>query len=150
MSMREKNKKPMDDSEPSENNANALASEIKKAVENLYYMSETDAGIVPFIGNKADSVTAANLISQTQSDEKSKVTEIKFDEFFSNLTKIENWFGDEENRTAQKFSGLKDLLEKNLKDLKVFKIGQIEIDIYIVGLDSQSVLTGIKTSAVET
>ena len=37
-----------------------------------------------------------------------------------------------------------------MKDLKVFKVGQIELDIYVVGLDSQGVLTGITTKAVET
>jgi len=45
---------------------------------------------------------------------------------------------------------LKILLEKKLKELKVFKIGKIQLDIYVVGLDAESNLTGIQTKAVET
>jgi hypothetical protein len=66
------------------------------------------------------------------------------------LTKIQDWFGEEETATAQKFSALEKLLLENLKDLKVFKIGEIELDIYFVGLDKQGKLAGVKTKAVET
>ncbi len=40
--------------------------------------------------------------------------------------------------------------EKNLRDLKVFKIGKIQIDVYVVGLDAEDNLLGIETKAVET
>ena len=63
---------------------------------------------------------------------------------------MQDWFGDEETATANKFAELKKLLEDNLRYLKVFKIGKIELDIYIVGLDVESNLIGIKTKAVET
>jgi hypothetical protein len=66
------------------------------------------------------------------------------------LTEIQDWFGDEEKETAQKFARLRELLEKNLRDLKVFKVGKIQLDVYVVGLDAESKLTGIKTKAVET
>jgi hypothetical protein len=42
------------------------------------------------------------------------------------------------------------LLEENLADLTVFRIGSIRIDIYVVGLDADGNLAGIKTKAVET
>ncbi len=48
-----------------------------------------------------------------------------------------------ENRTEE-------LLENNLKGLKVFKIGKIQLDVYVVGIDAEGKLTGIKTNAVET
>jgi hypothetical protein len=41
-------------------------------------------------------------------------------------------------------------LKENLRDLKVYRIGRIEIDIYVIGIDSQNNLMGIKTKAVET
>jgi hypothetical protein len=42
------------------------------------------------------------------------------------------------------------LLEGNLRDLRVFKVGRIELDIYVVGINSEGILMGIKTKAVET
>jgi hypothetical protein len=139
-------KKKLIKPEPSE----TLAEQIGKASEGLYYISETDAEISPFTGTKADAVTKENLLSQTANKPDAPVEERDFTDFFTRLTKIQDWFGDEEKQTAAKFARLKELLESNLKNLKVFKVGRIEIDVYIVGLDAESRLAGVKTKAVET
>ena len=139
-------KKKITKSEPDKK----LTEQIKKAAEGLYYISETDAEIFLFTGAKSDAVTKENLLSQTGNKPEAPVEERNFADFFTRLTKIQDWFGDEEKQTAAKFARLKELLEKNLKDLKVFKVGRIEIDIYVVGLDAQGNLAGIKTKAVET
>jgi len=132
---------------PAENNS---ARQIKEAAQGLYYISETDAEILPFNGGEVKAVTKEEILSQTKSGTNLLVEERDFADFFTRLTEIQDWFGDEEKETAQKFVRLKELLEKNLKDLKVFKIGRIQLDIYVVGLDAESKLVGIKTKAVET
>lgn len=128
----------------------SLTDRIKTASEGLYYISETDAEILPFTGSKAESVTKEEILRQTNSQTDTNVEEREFSEIFARLTKMQDWFGDEEKATAEKFSVLKNLLEKNLRDLKVFKIGSIDIAIYFVGLDAENNLTGIQTKAVET
>jgi hypothetical protein len=130
--------------------ADKLAKQLRETAEGLYYISETDAEISPFAGAKADAVTKENLLQQTGNKPVEPVEERDFAGFFARLTKIQDWFGDEEKQTAAKYARLKELLESNLKDVKVFKVGRIEIDIYIVGLDGEGNLAGIKTKAVET
>jgi Nuclease A inhibitor-like protein len=127
-----------------------LTEQIKSVAAGLWYMSETDAEILPFTGSKSDVVTKENLLNQISKPSDSPVEERDFNEFFARLTEIKDWFGDEEKATAARFAVLKDLLKKSLKDLKVFKIGKIQIDIYAVGLDANSNLAGIQTKAVET
>lgn len=127
-----------------------LAEKIKNAAEELYYISETDAIIEVFEGKRAEAVTKEEVLSQTNNSSDKPVVEKEFGDFFAHLTEIQDWFGDEEKATAQKFAFLKDLLEKNLRDLKVFKVGKIQLDIYVVGLDAENILLGIKTKAVET
>ncbi len=127
-----------------------LRLQIKKITDGLFYTSETDAEILPFNGKKAQAVTFEEILAQTGNKPDSAVEERNFTEFFSRLTEIQDWFGDEEKTAAQKFTDLKDLLEKNLKDLKVFKVGKIQLDVYAVGLDAESNLIGIQTKAVET
>jgi len=139
-------KKKLTKSEP----VDQLAKQIRQISEGLYYISETDAEIFPFTGTKTDAVTKENLLSQTGNKPDAPVEERDFTDFFTRLTKIQDWFGDEEKQTAAKYARLKELLERNLKELKVFKVGRIEIDIYVVGLDAQGNLAGIKTKAVET
>ncbi len=129
---------------------NKAVEQIKRVAEGLTYISETDAEITPFAGEETEAVTKEEVLKQTESAVDSPVEERGFAEFFARLTEIQDWFGDEEKKTAQKFVRLKELMEKNLKDLKVFKIGKIQLDIYVVGLNAESKLTGIKTKAVET
>lgn len=130
--------------------ANLLKEKIKTACEGLFYISESDAEISLFVGTVAKAVTKEVLLSQTENTPDAPIEERSFEESFARLTKLEDWFGDEEKQTAQKFAELSDLLKTNLKDLKVFKVGKIELDVYAVGLDAESNLTGIKTKAVET
>lgn len=125
-----------------------LAERIEKAARGLYYISETDAEIAAFVGEKASVADAETLLRQIKSIE--PVEERDFEDFFRRLTEMREWFGEEETRNANKFNDLKHLLEENLRELKVFKVGKIEIDVFVVGLDKENVLTGIHTKAVET
>ena len=127
-----------------------FAGQVKQLSEGLYYISETDAEISPFIGSQAEAVTKDEILRQTKSAANAPVEERDFAEIFARLTKIQDWFGDEEKETAGKFTKLKEFLEKNLKDLKVFKIGSIRLKVYFVGLDGEGRLMGIRTEAVET
>ena len=127
-----------------------LAEQIKIASKGLYYISETDALIQPFVGKQTKAVSKQEILSQTKKAADSTIEEKDFAGFFARLTEVQDWFGDEEKKTAQKFVQLKELLEKNLRDLKVFRIGEIQLDVYVVGLDAEDNLLGIETRAVET
>jgi hypothetical protein len=143
-------RKKMLDSEKAEKPKANLAEQIKTAADGLWYISETDAEIFPFTGSKADSVTKENLLNQIGKPPDTPVEERNFDQMFERFIKIQDWFRDEEKATARKFAALKNLLEKNLTGLKVFKVGRIELDIYFVGLDREGNLAGFRTKAVET
>jgi len=127
-----------------------LSEQIKAAAEGLWYISETDAEIFPFTGSKADAVTKENLLAQIGKPTDTPVEERGFDEMFARFITIQDWFGDEEKATAEKFATLKSLLENNLREMKVFKVGRIDLDIYFVGLDKERNLAGFQTKAVET
>lgn len=127
-----------------------LSEQIKTAAEGLWYISETDAEIFPFTGSKTETVTKENLLAQIGKPADAPVEERDFEQMFERFVKIQDWFGDEEKANAAKFAALKGLLENNLTDLKVFKVGRIELDIYFVGLDKEGNLAGIQTKAVET
>lgn len=129
---------------------NLFTEKVKELSAGLYYISETDAEILPFEGTKAEAVTRENILIQTNNPPDAPVEERDFSEIFARLTATQEWFGEEEKLTAAKFSALQIFLEENLKALKVFKIGKIQIDIYFVGLDAEMNLKGIQTKAVET
>ena len=134
----------------SEQTGNDLQKQIKKLVRGLFYSSESDAPVKLFVGGAVDAVTQENLLSQIGKEQNVPVQTVNFDDFFLQLTTIQDWFGDEEKATAGKFANLRDLLKNNLNNLSVFKIGSIEIDIYVVGSDAENKLMGVKTHSVET
>ncbi len=137
-------------SDTAETQKAGLEQQIKDVAKGLWYISETDAEIIAFVGNKVGSVSKENLLNQIGKPAETPVEERDFIEFFTRLTQIREWFGDKEKETAGKFRALKNLLENNLKDLKVFKVGQIQLDLYVIGVDPGGNLLGIKTKAIET
>jgi hypothetical protein len=129
--------------------AETLSQQLAEAVNGLIYMSETDAEITVFEGQRTDSVTRENFLAQIGKSDL-KVEEKDFNDFFRPLTEIQDWYGEDERRMTEKFNELKILLQQNLIDKKVFRLGKKEIDIYVVGLDGQNILRGVQTKAVET
>ena len=124
--------------------AENLLAEIEKSTAGLTYISETDAPIEPYSAGKADAVKVEHITTTAPHQEMSA------SDFFARLTLDRDWYGAKEKATAQRFADLQKLLEENLRDLKVFKVGRVQIDIYVVGLDADGNLNGIKTKAVET
>jgi Nuclease A inhibitor-like protein len=123
---------------------------LSEALTGLIYISETDAPIEPFEGGPAAAATAENLLPRIGASGDSQVEERGFEEIFARLTRVYEGADEEHIARAARFTALKGLLEQNLSDLKVFKVGRINVDIYIVGLDGEGNLTGVKTKSVET
>lgn len=123
---------------------------IGKACEGLFYVSETDAAILPFSGGKADDGTRKSISKALSPEKNTTVVEQPVDEFFSRLTKPHDWHTEVETEKVKRFLKLQKLLKDNLKGITVLRIGRIRIDIYVVGIDGSGDLAGIKTKAVET
>lgn len=123
---------------------------IDKLTKDLIYISETDAPILPFKLDRATAITADEVLRQTGHQAREPVETIDADAFFARLTTFREWFGPREKETAERFKALKAELENELADMKVFKIGKVRIDIYVVGIDKKGRLAGVMTKAVET
>jgi hypothetical protein len=127
-----------------------LKGSLTEASAGLIYISETDGEITPFEGGPAGAVTAADLLAQTGHESGAPVEERGFEEIFARLTRVYEGADEEHVARAGRFAALKSVMEQNLRDLKVFKVGKIQLDVYIVGLDAEGNLSGVKTKAVET
>jgi Nuclease A inhibitor-like protein. len=126
----------------------AFSDRLKAACAGWFYMSETDAPIEPFFAEKKGGMTKETILKATASPDTAEIEEGDVASFFSHL-----WLaGDSRPDRARSapFQNLRQLLEQNLTDLKVFRIGRIRIEVYVVGLDHEGNLAGIKTNAVET
>ena len=128
-----------------------LFSRIQEACDGLIYISETDAPVTAFDGGVVEGdVGSGPILQQIGREPNESIREVGFAKFFVRLTTIKDWHGAREKARTKKFLDLQKLIEENLVEPKVFKIGDIRIRIYAVGLDSEGRLMGIRTEAVET
>ena len=123
---------------------------IETACEGLIYISETDAPVLPFAGSAATEVTGEVILQQTEAKADEPIEEVSITEFFGRLTAVKDWFGEAERARAIKFLDLHKLIEENLCNGKVFRIGAIRVQIFVVGINAEGRLMGVSTEAVET
>jgi hypothetical protein len=134
----------------------SLADKLSDAVKDLYYISETDAPFEPFVWHAEtgaegfSSVNAADVLHFAEKLPETPIQEQTLADFFRFPATEQDWHTDEDKKTVRRFQKLQKLLETNLKDPKVFKLGEVELDVYIVGVDADGNLAGVKTQAVET
>jgi nuclease A inhibitor-like protein len=125
-------------------------SRMRDLARGLTYVSESDFPIDVFLSEKASAVTVDDVIAMAGRKSSEVVEEISLSDFFEKLTTVHDWYGPKEKDRCERFRKLQEYLEQVLKDLHVFRIGKIQIDIYIVGLTGDGRLAGLKTKAVET
>jgi len=116
----------------------------------LLYGSEIDAEVVPFVDGIADAVTKEEVLNLAGKSPDTHVDEVDFDQFFAKRSAIQDWYGDEEKKRAERFARLSEVLQGYLRELKVFRLGRVQLEIYIAGLDETNHLAGVTTRAVET
>ncbi|MGQ0541419.1 MAG: nuclease A inhibitor family protein [Blastocatellia bacterium] len=128
----------------------AFETRLIKECKGLIYPSETDGTFEPFFGGEAKKGLREVLRKAPGSDSKTKIEEVEFDKFFESLITEKDWFTAGQRKMAKRFAKLRDLMESELKEIKVFRVGRIRIEIYIVGIDKTGMIMGVKTFAVET
>lgn len=147
---KDENQPPLKQNQAKKYTGKALLKALESASGELIYISETDSPFLTFAGRKVNEVSSAEIVSQTNDLKGCEIEQRSFDEFFDRLTNTRDWFGPEEIKRARRFENLRAIMENNLTDLKVYRFGRIRIRIYVVGLDADNNLLGIKTEAVET
>lgn len=130
--------------------ADSFLNALEKATDALFYISETDAEIIPFIGREVDAVTTAAIVEMAGVAADATVEVISADVFFERLTIHKDWFGDREKQRAERFAKVHEILKAELTEITVVRIGRIRIDIIVAGRDRNGRLAGIRTRAVET
>jgi len=75
---------------------------------------------------------------------------LTLDDFFAIATQEEDWHHEEERETVKLFQNLVSVLKQKLSQLQVYRVGSIDISVYIVGVALGGGLTGLSTKLVET
>lgn len=128
----------------------SLSGRLKSLTEGLSYQSESDYAVEPYVRGAGDGAPTAKEFAAGREGEDAAVRELDFDSFFGNYTDEQDWWGEEERAVARKFQALVAFLKENLKEIKVYRVGDVEADVYIVGKTASGDFAGVKTKIVET
>jgi hypothetical protein len=125
---------------------------LRSASANVFWMSETDAPFTVLLWEElsAKTMTPARLLRWLQRPRRCPVTQVEVEAFFADVTQPQDWHGEEEVQTVQQYQQLLTALQDNLTDLQVYRLGEITIDIYIVGKTPSGQWISLMTQAVET
>ena len=134
------------------NNEFDIPKKIKSLSQDLLWMSESDYPFDTFTWSNQEvkEVNEQNLLQKTHHSLDAPVKIIDMEKFFGRATDEKDWYDSEERETAKKYQALVETLKQNLDNIQVYKIGDVEIDVYIVGQLKSGDWVGLSTKAVET
>lgn len=145
--------------------AEMTAMELAAAVEGVLFGSESDypwtvvtlACVGPVTADNVKELLAPVYVPHDDLPLADRVVEVRsFTEFFDKLTVPQDWWDDYYYEQAEKYKPIRQILEDNLTDLQVFRLGEQsgnnlsgQIDVYVLGRSGEDIV-GIATIAVET
>lgn len=125
---------------------------LPEMLSDLYYPSESDEPIELFSLEKIPDLplTAEDFKQVLLLDEGTVIEPLDVDQFWNNVTIVKDWYGDEQIAKTKKFEQLKNTLFEFLENVQGFRVGEVEINIYLFGKSATAEIEGIKTMVVET
>jgi Nuclease A inhibitor-like protein len=127
----------------------AILNTLKQASEGMLYTSESDYPFDVFSW-KTDTLTPEQVLIETKHSENTPIQVWDLDKFFAQATQEKDWYGPEEKETVAQHKHLVHTLQTTLSDIQVYRVGEIELDVYIVGKTPEGSLAGLSTKVVET
>ncbi|MDJ0636966.1 MAG: nuclease A inhibitor family protein [Xenococcaceae cyanobacterium MO_188.B29] len=134
-----------------------LIERLKQASQGLLWLSESDYPFEVIYWENVDDIKA-KLLQVTNCTPETKIEVRELDKFFSQATAEEDWYNDEEMAECKRYQELVHLLKTNLTDIKVYRVGETEVNCYILGQTKSgaigeagtATIAGLSTISVET
>lgn len=129
-----------------------LLDKLKLASDGLLFMSESEYPFEVFLWQSKEKqlLNAEFVLSKLNKPYDTKVEFVDLDSFFEVATTEEDWHSPEDKEIVKKYHNLVKIIKENLSDIKVARLGEIEIDVYIIGRVPSSDLAGLCTKVIET
>jgi hypothetical protein len=120
-----------------------LVNLLTEAVDGLFYMSESDYPFSVFIWHLPEPLTTQAILAQAKLKKTAPASVIPWEQFIEPLI-------NPTQATAERYKHLKALLTEHLESLQVFRLGKVEVNIYIVGKTASGSQVGLSTKSIET
>ena len=124
---------------------------LEGAASGLLFMSESDHPFETIRWEALAEVTPAHLRAATLSAPEAEITTESLEDFFRAASSEPDWKSAADLATARRYQTLARLLRENLSDVRVYRVGEINMPVLVVGRnDSTGNWLGLSTRVVET
>ncbi|MDY6897934.1 MAG: nuclease A inhibitor family protein [Cyanobacteriota bacterium] len=130
-------------------NDNELIERLKQKSDGLLWQSESDYPFEVIYWSNVDNINA-RLLQLTDCTLETTIEVRELDKFFSQATAESDWYNDEEMAECKRYRELVNLLKTHLTDIKVYRVGETEINYYILGKTESGSIAGLSTISIET
>ncbi len=130
-------------------NDQELINQLSQASAGLLWLSESD---YPFEIVYLDHVNdlKSKLLELTDCDSEERIEIREFDRFFQRVTDEEDCDDEEEMAECKRYQALVKLLQTHLTEIKVYRVGSCEVNVYILGKTTKNAIAGLSTISIET
>jgi hypothetical protein len=128
----------------------AIIEELKKATDNLLFMSESDYPFEVLTWAGSTEITPEYLRQVAGAPANTAVETRSVEDMFRAAVKEYDSQPPEAKQTASRYKELVSLLKTRLTGAKAYRIGRIKIAAYVVGRAPDGTWVGIRTKIVET
>ncbi|WP_437899034.1 nuclease A inhibitor family protein [Sorangium sp. So ce124] len=126
-----------------------LLASLAEAAQGLLFPSESDHELRPFRA-RGDASSPAALLAAEGLGAATPVEVTTASDLFAPVIDVPEDAGDAALAEAGRYRRLMDLLERHLTDVRVYRVGHVAIDVYVVGRHPSGAWLGLVTKVVET
>ncbi|MBA2733829.1 MAG: nuclease A inhibitor family protein [Acidobacteria bacterium] len=127
-----------------------IVEDLERATAGLFIMSESDYPFQVIRWEGLNEITPQFLREVTGQNDDAPVTVQSVAGFFGNRMAVQKLTGERDRVELKGYEALLRILNDNLDDLKVYRIGEINIPVFILGRSKTGNWLGLSTRVVET
>ena len=127
----------------------ATITQLRQATADLLWLSESDYPFEVITWERGVEMTPKGLFAEVSEGDVA-VEAIPLADFFAGAISVEDWYEAEELAQVDRYQRLLHTIESNLTEVQVFRLGKVDITVYIVGKTLDGEIVGLKTHTIET
>lgn len=127
-----------------------LLSTLQQATTGLQWLSESDYPFEVVHWQDLPTLTPDRLRQLIHQPADATVEIQDLDSFFEVATQNQDWHSADDRAVVQRYQALVKTLKQLLTNPQVYRIGEVEIEILILGKTGQDCYSGVSTRAIET
>ncbi|CAM3631719.1 nuclease A inhibitor family protein [Mucilaginibacter galii] len=124
-----------------------IQNKLESAASGLMMMSESDYPF-EYVNTNERQLTTALALKLAQKPEGTTVEQTTIEHLLRNL--IDPTSGSVNIATAQRFQQLMAALKQELTNLTVYRVGDVQVQVFILGLTADGTVGGMRTMLIET